>query len=212
MRVPAPRRRIGRFRLDELLLLAGGGLMTIGSLMPWITGSTRMNGYLDWTGLDDTGEGTMLIAGALALVAWIRMRDLLQRELTPATRFTPLVVAIACLLVWVIAFQKVLYLSWFDLAVGARPQPGLLVALLGIASAVAGAMLAATDPDAVAAAKAAAERDRRRSGAGGVGAASDQVRRGGGGRPSNPDEYSVVGRVDRSSDRAVEHDGDRARG
>jgi hypothetical protein len=187
--------------------------MTVGSLMPWITGSTRVNGYLDWTGLDDTGEGTMLIAGALGLVAWIRLREVLERELTPATRFIPLAVATACLLVWVIAFQKMLYLSWFDLPVGARPQAGLLVAAVGVASALVGALLAATDPDSVAAARVRAERERQRSGAAGDGAASERLRRGGGGSPPNPDEYSVVSRVDRASGPSdAGSDDDRARG
>jgi hypothetical protein len=187
--------------MDHTLVLLGGVVMTAGSLMPWLTGSTRTHGNLDWTGLDDTGEGAMLMAAALGLAGWVRWRGALEREITPRARFIPLAVAIGCAFLWVIAFQKMLYLSWFELEVGARPQAGLLVAALGIVLTVAGGLLAATDPESLAAEKAAAEREKRRSGAGGDGAASDRFRRGGGGRPPNPDEYSVVGRVDRVSGR-----------
>jgi hypothetical protein len=208
----APRlRRIAGARLDHALVLLGGALLTMGSLLPWIEGSTRLNGYVSWTGMDDTAEGGMLIAAALVLAAWVRWREMLEREVTPGTRFVPLAVAGGCALLWVIAFRKMLYLSWFDLEVGARPQVGLLVAGLGVVAAAVGGLLAATDPDSVAAARRAAEGEKRRSGAGGVGAASERFRRGGGGRPPRPDEYSVEGRVDRASGDDASG-GDRGRG
>lgn len=206
-------RRLAGIRLDHLLLLVGGAVMALGAWLPWIRGSTRLNGYIDWTGFSDTGEGAMFLAAALGLGAWVRWREVLETEMTPRLRFLPLAVAGACALLWVIAFRKALYLSWFELEVGARPQVGLLVSAFGIVLALAGSVLAATDPGSVAAARAAAERERRRSGAGGDGAASDRLRRGGGEGPPNPDEYSVVARVDRASGRAdAGGDADRDRG
>jgi hypothetical protein len=208
---PVPR-RVASLRLDHLLILAGGILMTVGSVMPWIKGATRMNGTIAWTGLDDTGEGLMLFAAALALAAWVRWRGVLESELTPRARLIPLVVAIGCAFLWAIAFQKALYLSWFDLPVGARPQAGLLIAGVGVLLAIGGGLLAATDPASLAAARATAEAEKRRSGAGRDGAASDRLRRGGG-EPPRPDEYSVGGRVDRVSGRRDgEPDDDRDRG
>jgi hypothetical protein len=206
-------RRIGRRRTDNLVLLSGGAIVAVGSVMPWIQGSTRLNGTVDWSGLDDTGEGLMLIAIALAVAAWVRWREPLERELTPRVRFFPLVVAVAGALLWLIAAQKMLYLSWWDLEVGARPQLGLLVTALGLGVMIAGGWLAATDPAAVARARDAKKREERRSGAGGDGAASDRYRRGGGGRPPGPGGYSVVSRVDPTSVRAsAEGDDDRVRG
>jgi hypothetical protein len=199
MRSLGPRlRRIGGVRLDHVLILVGCLVMTAGAVMPWIRGSTRMIGSVDWTGLDDSGEGAMFFAASLALIGAIRWRGTLA-EISPRTRFIPLIVAIACALLWTIAFRKIVYLSWFEIAVGARPQPGLFIAVAGILIALAGAILAATDPESVAAARSIAEGQRQRSGAGGDGAASERVRRGGGGRPSSPDDYSVVGRVERVS-------------
>jgi hypothetical protein len=197
---PTPRIVRG-IRLDLALLLAGAAALAVGSFLPWIEGSTRLNGRVDWNGFDDTSEGLMIITAALAIVAWIRWRDLLAREVSHGTRWIPLALAVSSLLLWIIAFQKVLYLSWFEIEVGARPQVGMLVVGLGALLALAGGALAATDPDAIAAARASADRDRRRSGAGGDGAASSRIRRGGGGRPPAPGGYSVVGRVDRSSGR-----------
>src|SRR5829696_6343530 len=167
MRSLGPRlRRIRGVRLDHVLILVGCLVMTAGAVMPWIRGSTRLIGAVRWR-------------GTLA-------------EISPRTRFIPLIVAIACALLWTIAFRKIVYLSWFEIAVGARPQPGLFIAVAGILIALAGAILAATDPESVAAARSIAEGQRQRSGAGGDGAASERVRRGGGGRPSSPDDYSVV--------------------
>lgn len=206
-------RRLAGARIDHVLLLAGGAVTALSAWLPWIRGSTRLNGYIDWTGFSDTGEGAMFLAAGLAIAAWVRWRGVLEIEMTPRLRFLPLAVGVACALLWVISFRKALYLSWFELEVGARPQVGLLVSAVGIVLVLAGAALAATDPDSVAAARAAAEREKRRSGAGGDGAASDRLRRGGGGSPPNPDEYSVVSRVDPASGRAdAGGDVDRERG
>jgi hypothetical protein len=179
-------------------------------VMPWVTGSTRLIGSIDWTGLDDTGEGAMFLAASLVLLAAVRWRGNLA-EISPRARIIPLVVVVACALLWVIAYRKILILSWFEIAVGARPQPGLYISGAGILIAFLGALLAATDPESVAGARAIAERQRRRSGAGGDGAASERVRRGGG-RPSSPDDYSVVGRVDRVSSGDDGAAADRGRG
>lgn len=181
--------------------------MSVGSVLPWFRGSTRSLGYLDWTGLHDTGEGAMLIGAAIGLAVFVRLRGTLE-EIGPRARFIPMVIALAGGLLWVVAFRKLLQLSWFELDVGGRPQVGVLMAGLGILVAFAGSLLAATDPESVAAARARAEAERRESGAGGgVGAASSRARRGGESPPGR-DEYSVVSRVDRLRRRDDDADDD----
>jgi hypothetical protein len=135
------RGRTGRLRLDHALLVAAAAVMTVGSAMSWIRGSTRMNGYVDWSGLHDTGDGAILITIGLLLVAWVRWRGILE-ETEPRSRWVPFVLGITAGLIWVIALRKALYLAWFDLAVGARPQLGLFVAGIGTLLATAGGWLA----------------------------------------------------------------------
>ncbi len=198
-RLPRAASRISGIRADHALLAVGGALMAVGSVLPWIRGSTRLNGYLDWTGLDDTGEGAMLIGAVVLLAIWVRWRRNWE-ELGSRARLAPFVILVACALLWLIAFRKTLYLSWFELAVGARPQPGLLIAGLGVVVALAGSVLVALDPAGLTGGPGSARDDRRRSGAGGEGTASGRIQRGGG-APPDPDEYSVVARVDRLSGR-----------
>lgn len=196
---PLPRatRRFLGVRADHALLALGSGLMVVGSFLPWIRGSTRVNGYLDWTGLDDTGEGVMLIGAVVLLAIWVRWRSSWE-ELGSRARLTPLVIAIACALLWLIAFRKVLYLSWFELAVGARPQPGLLIAGLGIAVVGLGSLLVAMD------------RAGLTGGAGPAGGPGNGHSRGAD-RAPNPGAYSVVARVDRPGERDHGDDGDTSR-
>ena len=115
--------------------------MAVGSFMPWLVGPTKTIGHVDWTGLDDTGEGAMLVFTALALVGWVRWREELL-SIEARARWLPLVVAVASLLLWVIAFRKAIALSYFEIEAGARPQLGLLVAGFGTLVAVGGGLLA----------------------------------------------------------------------
>jgi hypothetical protein len=129
-------------RRDHLLLLAGSALMTLGAFMPWLRGSTRRSGYIDWSGLSDTGEGGMLIACAVVVLAFVRWRGMLE-EIEPRIRWLPLAVGIAAGCLLLISFQKALNLSWWEIEPGARPQAGFLVSGLGIALTVGGGWLAA---------------------------------------------------------------------
>ncbi len=199
-RLPRPGSRLAGIRVDHGLLAGGCALIVAGSFLPWIRGATRLNGNLSWTGFDDTGEGAMLLGGVVFLAVWMRWRRNWE-ELGSRARFAPLVIAIASALLWVIALRKALYLSWFELAVGARPQVGLLVAGLGVIVVLGAAVLVAKDREGVTGDLADREAQTGRSGAGGDGAASGGFRRGGGELPS-PAGYSVVGRVDRLSGRA----------
>lgn len=212
IRVPRSARRFLGTRSGHVLVLVGSLVMTVGSLMPWLVGSTRFVGNLNWTGLDDSGEGAMLISAAIALVLFVRLRRSLD-ELGPRSRFIPVGVTVVCGLLWVVAVRKVLQLSWFELEVGARPQPGLFVAGFGILLALAGSLLLAMDPDRQGEAGESGEARKRGSGAGGgFGTASTLVRREGE-IPPNRDDYSVVTRVDRPTGRDGDaDDGGPARG
>lgn len=137
--------RIQRPRLDHALLLASAALLVVGSVLPWVRGSTRVNGYIDWTGLDDTGDGGILIAVALVLAAAVRWRGALE-EIDRRSRWIPLGAAITATLIWVIAMRTALYLSWFELEVGARPQIGLLLAGLGCLTGLVGGFVASRTP------------------------------------------------------------------
>jgi hypothetical protein len=212
VRVPPSARRFLGTRSAHALVLVGSLVMTVGSLMPWLRGSTRFVGNLNWTGLDDSGEGAMLIAAAIGLVLFVRLRRSLD-ELGPRSRFIPLGVSVVCALLWVVALRKVLQLSWFELEVGARPQPGLFVAGFGILLALAGSLLVAMDLDGEGELREGGDARKRGSGAGGgFGTASTHVRREGE-IPPNRDDYSVVTRVDRPTSRDGDaDDGGPARG
>lgn len=128
-------------RLDHLLLVAGAIVMTIGSSMSWITGSTRQRGNIDWTGFNDTGEGAMLMFCGLVAVLFVRYRGILEGTDSPA-RWIGLGAGLAALALWAVAFQKILSLSWWEIEVGARPQLGIYVALLGVVLTIVGGALA----------------------------------------------------------------------
>jgi hypothetical protein len=158
--------RAARVRLDHALLVAGPILMTIGSSMPWITGSTRNRGNIDWTGFNDTGEGAMLMLCGLVAVMFVRWRGILEGTDSPA-RWIGLGAGVAALALWGVAFQKILSLSWWELEVGARPQLGIYLALLGAVLTVVGGALAGrrrANPDVVEQARRRAARRRPKSG------------------------------------------------
>lgn len=123
-------------------------MMIIGSFMPWIRGQTRMVGYLDWTGIDDTGEGGMLLVCALMIFAFVRLRTTLE-DIEPRTRWLPVLIAIAATFLWVIPLRKILGLV-YDAPGGARPQLGLFLAGIGVLFTLVGAVLASrswADPE-----------------------------------------------------------------
>jgi hypothetical protein len=135
-------RRIAGARRDHLLLVAGAALLAVGAVMPWLRGATRRSGTIDWTGISDTGEGAMLIAAAILIVVFVRWRGVLE-EIEPRTRWIPVGTGIVALLLLVIAFQKALMLSWWEIAPGARPQIGFLVCFVGVAMILVGGWAAA---------------------------------------------------------------------
>jgi hypothetical protein len=135
-----PARRGSLPRLDHALLVIGAALMMVGSFMPWIRGQTKMYGFVDWTGMNDTGEGGMLLASALIVIGFVRWRSSLE-EIEPRSRWLPVLVAIAATCLWVIPLQKVLLLT-YDAPGGARPQLGLFIAGIGVLFTAGGAALA----------------------------------------------------------------------
>jgi hypothetical protein len=114
--------------------------MIVGSFMPWIHGQTRRIGFVDWTGIDDTGEGGMLLACALIVFGFVRWRGSLE-EIEPRTRWLPVLIATAATFLWVIPLQKILMLT-YDAPGGARPQFGLFLAGIGVLFTFGGAALA----------------------------------------------------------------------
>jgi hypothetical protein len=139
---PTPTSRARAIRRDHLLLLGGAALMALGSLMPWLRGATRRSGTIDWTGLSDTGEGAMLLAAGVLILVFVRWRGLLE-EIEPRTRWLGFGTGVVALLLLVIAFQKALMLSWWEIEPGARPQVGFLVAFVGAAMTLVGGWAAA---------------------------------------------------------------------
>jgi hypothetical protein len=137
---PRPARRRSLPRLDHSLLVAGAAIMIVGSFMPWIRGQTRMSGYVEWTGIDDTGEGGMLLVCALMIFAFVRWRTALE-DIEPRTRWLPVLVAIAATCLWVIPLRKILALV-YEAPGGAHPQLGLFVAGIGVLFTFVGALLA----------------------------------------------------------------------
>ncbi|MDQ2966283.1 MAG: hypothetical protein M3R57_10590 [Chloroflexota bacterium] len=94
---PRPARRRSLPRLDHTLLVAGAAIMVVGSFMTWVRGQTRMSGSVDWTGIDDTGEGGMLPVCPIMILAFVRWRGSLE-DIEPRTRWLPFLVAIAATL------------------------------------------------------------------------------------------------------------------
>jgi hypothetical protein len=122
------------------ILLAGAGLLVVGSLLPWIRGYTRAIGPIDWNGLSDTGDGLILIVFAAITAAAVRWRRSLG-ELEPASRWIPLIVAIAAACIWLTVRWKVDYLTYAEIEVGARAQAGLVVVAIGVLFCVVGGWL-----------------------------------------------------------------------
>lgn len=136
---PASRRRWTR-RLDHALIVFGAVLMIVGSFLPWIHGQTRRIGFVDWTGMDDTGEGGMLLVCALIALGFVRWRGSIE-DIEPRTRWLPLLVAIAATFLWVIPLRKILGLV-YDVPGGARTEFGLFLSGIGVLFTFAGAVLA----------------------------------------------------------------------
>jgi hypothetical protein len=137
---PKPPRRRSLPRLDHALIVFGAVLMIVGSFMTWIHGQTRRIGFVDWTGMDDTGEGGMLLVCALIVLGFVRWRGMLE-DIEPRTRWLPLLVAIAATFLWVIPLRKILGLV-YEVPGGARAQFGLFLAGIGVLFILGGAVLA----------------------------------------------------------------------
>jgi hypothetical protein len=136
-------------RLDHAVLLIGAAIMIVAARLPWMIGQTRASGYVDWTGIDDTGEGGMLLVIGLLVLAFVRLRGTLE-EIEPRSRWIPVGLGFAAACLWVISFRHLVTMS-FDTPGGARLQIGVFLAGIGVLFTVVGAVLAArrwADPDA----------------------------------------------------------------
>ncbi len=146
---PKPPRRRSVPRLDHALLVAGAAIMIVAARLPWMRGQTRASGYVDWTGIDDTGEGGMLLVLGLLVLAFVRWRGSFE-EIEPRSRWLPIGLGFAAGCLWVISFRRLVTMS-FDTPGGARLEIGVFLAGIGVLVMLAGALLAArrwADPQA----------------------------------------------------------------
>jgi hypothetical protein len=135
-------------RLDHALLIGGAVIMIVAARLPWMIGQTRASGYVDWTGIDDTGEGGMLLVIGLLVLGFVRWRGTFE-EIEPRSRWIPLLLGLAAACLWVISFRHLVTMS-FDTPGGAQLQIGVYVAGIGVLVTLAGALLAArrwADPE-----------------------------------------------------------------
>jgi hypothetical protein len=135
-------------RLDHAVLVIGAAIMIVAARLPWMIGQTRASGYVDWTGIDDTGEGGMLLVIGLLVLAFIRWRGTFE-EIEPRSRWIPLGLGFAAGCLWVISFRHLATMS-FDTPGGARLQIGVFLAGIGVLFTVVGAVLASrrwADPE-----------------------------------------------------------------
>jgi uncharacterized membrane protein YidH (DUF202 family) len=135
-------------RLDHAVLVIGAAIMIVAARLPWMIGQTRASGYVDWTGIDDTGEGGMLLVIGLLVLAFVRWRGTFE-EIEPRSRWIPLGLGFAAVCLWVISFRHLVTMS-FDTPGGARLQIGVFLAGIGVLFTVVGAVLAArrwADPE-----------------------------------------------------------------
>lgn len=123
--------------------------MIVAARLPWMIGQTRASGYVDWTGIDDTGEGGMLLVIGLLVLGFVRLRGTLE-EIEPRSRWIPVGLGFAAACLWVISFRHLVTMS-FDTPGGAQLQVGVYIAGIGVLVTLAGAVLAASrwaDPEA----------------------------------------------------------------
>ena len=135
-------------RLDHAILVIGAAIMIVAARLPWMIGQTRASGYVDWTGIDDTGEGGMLLVIGLLVLAFVRWRGTFE-EIESRSRWIPLALGFAAACLWVISFRHLATMS-FDTPGGARLQMGVFLAGIGVLFTVVGALLAArrwADPE-----------------------------------------------------------------
>jgi hypothetical protein len=147
-RADAGRTRRSLPRLDHAVLVIGAAIMIVAARLPWMIGQTRASGYVDWTGIDDTGEGGMLLVIGLLVLGFVRWRGTFE-EIEPRSRWIPFALGFAAACLWVISFRHLVTMS-FDTPGGARLQIGVFLAGIGVLFTVVGAVLAArrwADPD-----------------------------------------------------------------
>ena len=122
--------------------------MIVAARLPWMIGQTRASGYVDWTGIDDTGEGGMLLVIGLLVLGFVRLRGTFE-EIEPRSRWIPFLLGLAGACLWVISFRHLVTMS-FDTPGGAQLQVGVYMAGVGVLFTLVGALLAArrwADPE-----------------------------------------------------------------
>jgi hypothetical protein len=123
----------------RLLLLAGGALLFVGSLMPWVSAFSDQVGRIAWTGVDGRGDGGILmflgvLLGSFAL--WGRAAV----EAWDPVRFVPLGLVALVVGDYVIAFRETSHLIEEGVGTG-RLEIGLYVVGVGVLLVVPGAIL-----------------------------------------------------------------------
>jgi hypothetical protein len=123
----------------RLLLLAGGTLLFVGSLLPWVSAFSDQVGRVAWTGVDGRGDGGILmflgvLLGGFAL--WGRSAV----EAWEPVRYVPLGLVALIVGDFVIAFRETSRLIEEGVGTG-RLEIGLYVVGVGVLLVVPGAIL-----------------------------------------------------------------------
>ena len=124
-----------------VLLVGAAVLLIVGSLLPWLVGRTEYLGVVAWSGVDGQGDGGILIAIGVLLVAYVRLRRTLL-DVSPALRRTPLVLGVVAAVVWVIAVRHLVGLA-DEGEGGARLEMGVAIAAAGAVLGLVGGWLTA---------------------------------------------------------------------
>lgn len=60
-------------RTTQALTIIGAAVIVLGSFMPWVTARAVLVGQVSYTGLEGDGVLTLVLGGAIAAAAWLRM-------------------------------------------------------------------------------------------------------------------------------------------
>ncbi len=132
--------RVRGVRLSSALLVAAIAVTILAASLPWIHGQTKYNGFIHWTGLDDWGDGLLLIFLSLGHLLYVRLRSAIL-EVEARARWLPLAVALMSAGVWWIAFDRANSLVYVGPPDGARVQLGLYVEVVAVLLALLGAAI-----------------------------------------------------------------------
>ena len=123
----------------RLLLLGSAVLITAGSILPWVSGTSEFVGRISWNGMDGKGDGGVLSFLAILLAAYGLWGQRIVDSWAPV-RYVPGLLMAMVVPVYVVAFRETARLISEGVGVG-RLEIGLYVVGLGLVLGVPGAVL-----------------------------------------------------------------------